>query len=122
PDHGAAGAFAAWPGATSFGLCRLGRPDVAAGVLRRAHRATSGGLWGQAMEVAADGGYRVAGRGVANRDSNAAVAVTEAVLAGLFGIEAGIESLSKDIGTTSTPYGRLENVRAIGFGLPRSPR
>ncbi|MFE4175555.1 hypothetical protein ACFRR7_26540 [Streptomyces sp. NPDC056909] len=122
PDHGAAGAFAAWPGATSFGLCRLGRPDIAAGVLRRAHRATSGGLWGQAMEVAADGGYRVAGRGVANRDSNAAVAVTEAVLAGLFGIEAGIESLSKDIGTTSTPYGRLENVRAIGFGLPRSPR
>ncbi|MEU3980581.1 hypothetical protein AB0F77_10795 [Streptomyces sp. NPDC026672] len=122
PDHGAAGAFAAWPGATSFGLCRLGRPDIAAGVLRRAHRATSGGLWGQAMEVAADGGYRVAGRGVANRDSNAAVAVTEAVLAGLFGIEAGIESLSKDIGTTRTPYGRLENVRAIGFDLPRSPQ
>ncbi|MFF3749137.1 laminin G domain-containing protein [Streptomyces sp. NPDC002018] len=119
PDHGAAGAFAAWPGATAFGLCRLGRPEVAAGVLRRAHRATSGGLWGQAMEVAADGGYRVAGRGVANRDSNAAVAVTEAVLAGLFGIEAGIESLGKDIGTTRTPYGRLENVRAIGFDLPR---
>ncbi|MGW2054369.1 laminin G domain-containing protein [Streptomyces sp. NPDC001840] len=122
PDHGAAGAFAAWPGATSFGLCRLGRPDVAAGVLRRAHRATSGGLWGQAMEVAEDGGYRVAGRGVANRDSNAAVAVTEAVLAGLFGIEAGIESLTKDIGTTRTPYGHLENVRAVGFGLPRPQR
>ncbi|MYS20994.1 hypothetical protein GA0115240_124315 [Streptomyces sp. DvalAA-14] len=64
PDHGAAGAFAAWPGATAYGLCRLGRSDVAAGVLRRAHRATSGALWGQAMEVTADGSYRVAERGV----------------------------------------------------------
>ncbi|MFD5030800.1 laminin G domain-containing protein [Streptomyces sp. NPDC058405] len=119
PDHGAAGAFGAWPGATAFGLCRLGRPEIAAGVLRRAHRATSGGLWGQAMEVTADGTYRVAGRGVANRDSNAGVAVTEAVIAGLFEIEAGVESLSKDVGTALTPYGRLENVRAIGFDLPR---
>ncbi|MFI5757294.1 laminin G domain-containing protein [Streptomyces sp. NPDC051569] len=120
PDHGAAGAFCAWPGSTAFGLCRLGRPEVAAGILRRAHRATSGGLWGQAMEVTEDGTYRVAGRGVANRDSNAGVAVTEAVIAGLFGIEAGIESLSKDVGTDRTPYGRLENIRAVGFGLPRS--
>ncbi|MDX3852422.1 hypothetical protein [Streptomyces sp. AK02-01A] len=119
PDHGAAGAFGAWPGSTAFGLCRLGRPEIAAGVLRRAHRATSGGLWGQAMEVTADGTYRVAGRGVANRDSNAGVAMTEAVIAGLFGIEAGIESLGKDVGTVSTAYGRLENVRAVGFALAR---
>lgn len=45
--------------------------------------------------------------------------MTEAVLAGLFGIEAGVESLHKDVGSTGSPYGRLENVRAIGFGLPR---
>ncbi|MEV6424672.1 hypothetical protein [Streptomyces sp. NPDC051662] len=122
PDHGAAGAFAAWPGATAFGMCRLGHPDIAADVLRRAHRATSGGLWGQAMEVTDDGTYRVAGRGVANRDSNAAVAVTEAVIAGLFGIEAGIESLTEDIGTVRSPYGELDHVRAIGFGLPRPVR
>ncbi|WP_328911771.1 MULTISPECIES: laminin G domain-containing protein [unclassified Streptomyces] len=87
PDHGAAGAFAAWPGATAYGLCRLGRPDLAAGVLRRAHRATSGALWGQAMEVTEGGRYRVAERGVSNRESVAAVAVTEAVIAGLFGVE-----------------------------------
>ena len=34
-------------------------------------------LWGQAMEHVADSRYRVAERGVSNRDSNAAVAVTE---------------------------------------------
>ncbi|WP_052850012.1 laminin G domain-containing protein [Streptomyces avicenniae] len=118
PDHGAGGAFAAWPGATAFGLCRLGRHEDAAGLLRRAHRATSGALWGQAMEVTADGGYRVAERGVANRDSNAAVAVTETVLAGLFGIEAGIESLGRRVGRVETPFGRLTNVRAVGFSLP----
>ncbi|NJP47262.1 LamG domain-containing protein [Actinacidiphila epipremni] len=118
PDHGAAGAFAAWPGATAYGLCRLGRPDLAAGVLRRAHRATSGGLWGQAMEVTADGSYRVAERGVSNRESVAAVAVTEAVLAGLFGIEAGVEGLAGPVaGATRGAFGELRHVRAVGFDL-----
>jgi hypothetical protein len=95
PDHGAAGAFAAWPGATAYGLCRLGRPDLAAAILRRAHRATSGALWGQAMEATPAGPYRVAERGVSNRESVAAVALTEAVIKGLFPT------------TPTTPFGTL---------------
>ncbi|MFI0941686.1 hypothetical protein [Streptomyces sp. NPDC021020] len=122
PDHGAAGAFAAWPGATAYGLCRLGRRDLAAGVLRRAHRATSGGLWGQAMEVTADGTYRVAERGVSNRESVAAVAVTEAVIAGLFGIEADLASLTgPPAGATAGEFGELRGVRAVGFDLEAAP-
>ncbi|GAA1539253.1 hypothetical protein GCM10009827_068100 [Dactylosporangium maewongense] len=85
PDHGAAGAFGAWPGATAHGLCRLGRPDLAEALLSRIHAATSGGLWGQAMEAVGGGRFRVAERGVANRDSNAGVAATEAILLGPFG-------------------------------------
>ncbi|WP_333767036.1 hypothetical protein [Streptomyces sp. IBSBF 2435] len=108
PDHGAAGAFAAWPGATAYGLCRLGRSDIAVGLLRRAHRTTSGGLWGQAVE----GTYRVAERGVSNRESVAAVAVTEAVIAGLFGIEAGLGTLAgPPEGVTRTEFGELHGVR-----------
>ena len=118
PDHGAAGAFAAWPGATAFGLFRLDRPDLALGVLRRAHRATSGALWGQAMEHVADGKYRVAERGVSNRDSNAAVAVTEAVIAGLFGIRADFGALVDPQGSLESEIGLLRNVRAVGFDLP----
>ncbi|MDX2703343.1 hypothetical protein PV350_10790 [Streptomyces sp. PA03-6a] len=116
PDHGAAGAFAAWPGATAYGLCRLGRPDLAAGILRRAHRTTSGALWGQAMEVTPDGTYRVAERGVSNRESVAAVAVTEAVLAGLFGIAA--EVLQPGAPPLENAFGRLTGVRAAGHDLP----
>ncbi|PJJ61898.1 hypothetical protein [Compostimonas suwonensis] len=118
PDHGAAGAFAAWPGATAYGLCRLGRADVAAGVLRRAHRATSGGLWGQAMEAIGDGRFRVAERGVSNRESNAAVAVSEAVIAGLFGVEASVHGLRSPVeGSVESAWGRLSNIRAVGFDL-----
>ena len=120
PDHGAAGAFAAWPGATAYGLCRLGRRDIAAGVLSRAHRATSGALWGQAMEAVGGGRFRVAERGVSNRDSNAAVAVTEAIIAGLFGIEAGFAELDVTAGATESEFGTLENVRVVGFDLPVS--
>jgi hypothetical protein len=117
PDHGAAGAFAAWPGATAYGLCRLGRPDLAADLLRRGHRATSGALWGQAMEATADGRYRVAERGVSNRESVAAVAVTEAVIAGLFGVEAepagGGAAPSGPGRTVVSPFGELRNVRTV---------
>lgn len=120
PDHGAAGAFAAWPGSTAYGLFRLGYGEIAVGLLRRAHRSTSEGLWGQAMEVTDSGRYRVAERGVSNRDSNAAVAVTEAVIAGLFGIEAGFAALDHTTGSLSSPMGALENVRAVGFDLPRT--
>ncbi|WP_426626135.1 hypothetical protein ACPPVW_08950 [Leifsonia sp. McL0607] len=119
PDHGAAGAFAAWPGATAYGLCRLGRPEIALGILQRAHRATSGALWGQAMEVTEDGGYRVAERGISNRESNAAVAMTEAVIGGLFGIEGDFGSLAHPAGAAKSSAGTLRNVRAVGFDLRR---
>ncbi|MET7422598.1 LamG domain-containing protein [Dactylosporangium sp. NPDC005555] len=89
PDHGAAGAFGAWPGATAYGLCRLGRPDLAADLLSRIHASTSGAVWGQAMESVGGGRFRVAERGVANRDSLAGAAATEAILVGLFGLYAG---------------------------------
>lgn len=127
PDHGAAGAFAAWPGATAYGLCRLGRPDLAEAFLGRLHASVNGGLWGQAVEAIGGGRFRVAERGVANRDSNAAVAVTEAVLAGLFGIDAGFASLDRPTGTRVSSCGRLSGVRANGFdldppgGLPGPP-
>lgn len=119
PDHGAAGAFAAWPGATAYGLCRLGETEIALGMLRRAHRATSGALWGQAMEVTRDGSYRVAERGVSNRESNAAVAVTETVIAGLFGITADFSSIQSPHGDLRAGVGELRHVRAVGFDLPR---
>ncbi|GIH00588.1 hypothetical protein Pma05_71600 [Plantactinospora mayteni] len=109
PDHGAGGAFGAWPGVTAYGLARLGRPDLAVGVLRRTPRAASGALWGQAMEIVTDGVsadadpvVRVAGRGVANRDSIAGAATTEAVIAGLFGVEPGYTSLSSTVPRPAT--------------------
>ncbi|MDG4826989.1 laminin G domain-containing protein [Asanoa sp. WMMD1127] len=117
PDHGAGGAFGAWPGVTAYGLARLGRPDLAAGVLGRTPRAASGGLWGQAMEIVPGAGelrVRVAGRGVANRDSIAGAATAEAVVAGLFGVEPDFAALRS---TTPRPatvtvagLGTLENL------------
>ncbi|MFJ3306845.1 hypothetical protein ACIPSA_27700 [Streptomyces sp. NPDC086549] len=90
PDHGAAGAFPAWPGVTAHGLARLGHRDRAIALLRGLSSAASGGLWGQAMEIITgpDGGHRarVAERGVANRDCIAGAAGAEAVLSALFGI------------------------------------
>ncbi|TDV57859.1 hypothetical protein [Actinophytocola oryzae] len=116
PDHGAAGAFAAWPGVTAYGLARLGRPDLAAAFLARLPASRSGALWGQAVEAIGGGRFRVAERGVANRDSNAAVACTEAVIAGLFDITAGFGRIGA--GTLHCPFGTLQNVRAAGFDLP----
>ncbi|MEU9153567.1 hypothetical protein AB0D59_24140 [Streptomyces sp. NPDC048417] len=90
PDHGAAGAFAAWPGVTAHGLARLGYRDRAIALLRDLSSAASGGLWGQAMEIVsgADGRNRprVAERGTATRDNIAGAAGAEAVLSALFGI------------------------------------
>ncbi|MGI5238397.1 LamG domain-containing protein [Dactylosporangium sp. CA-139066] len=51
PDHGAAGAFGAWPGVTAYGLARLGRRDLAARLLAATPAAASGALWGQAQEI-----------------------------------------------------------------------
>ncbi|GIG00878.1 laminin G domain-containing protein [Catellatospora citrea] len=118
PDHGAAGAFAAWPGATAYGLCRLGRPDLARDLLGRIHQARGGALWGQATETIGGGRYRTAERGVSNRDSNAAVAAAETVIAGLFGIRANFASLAEPSGSAVGAAGRLDNVNAHGFGLP----
>ncbi len=90
PDHGAAGAFCAWPGVTAYGLAKLGRKDLAVQLLSVVHESASGGLWGQAMEIVTDqrGEWvRVAEDGVSNRDSVAGVAMAEAVVSGLFGLE-----------------------------------
>lgn len=90
PDHGAAGAFCAWPGVTAHGLAKLGRKDLAATLLSVVHHSASGGLWGQAMEIVTDNRgqwVRVAEDGVSNRDSIAGVAIAEAVVSGLFGFE-----------------------------------
>jgi hypothetical protein len=90
PDHGAAGAFCAWPGVTAYGLAKLGRKDLAARLLGVVHESASGGLWGQAMEIVTDERgqrVRVAEDGASNRDSIAGVATAEAVVAGLFGFD-----------------------------------
>jgi hypothetical protein len=90
PDHGAAGAFCAWPGVTAYGLAKLGRADLAADLLSRVHASASGGLWGQAMEIVPGphgDSVRVAEEGVSNRDSIGAVGISEAVVSGLFGFD-----------------------------------
>ena len=90
PDHGAAGAFCAWPGVTAHGLARLGFRDRAVALLRDLPTAASGGVWGQAMEIVtgADGHPRaqVAERGVSNRETIAGAAGAEAVLSALFDV------------------------------------
>jgi len=116
PDHGAAGAFCAWPGVTAYGLAKLGRPDLAADLLRVVHESTSGALWGQAMEIVADDRgewVRVAEEGVSNRESIGGVAIAEAVVSGLFGFEPSFRSLA----SSSLPraieisgIGRLTNI------------
>jgi hypothetical protein len=93
-DHGAAGAFGAWPGVTAYGLAKLGRPDLARDLLRRTHRSASGALWGQAQEIVGDR-VRVAEAGVSNRDAISGVAIAEAIVAGLFGYEPGFQALAE---------------------------
>ncbi|MEW9515118.1 hypothetical protein [Streptomyces tubercidicus] len=103
PDHGAAGAFAAWPGDTAHGLAKLGRKDLAAQLLSVVNDSASGGLWGQAMEIVADSRgqrVRVAEDGVSVREAIAGVAITEAVLSGLFDFEPTFRMASR---TTDLP-------------------
>lgn len=107
PDHGAAGAFAAWPGATSYGLCQLARRDLAAAFLRRVHRSRSGALWGQAQEAVGNGRYRTAERGVSNRESVAAAAVTEAILVGLFGYNPSFTTPGRPACDVTSQFGTL---------------
>ncbi len=111
PDHGAAGAFCAWPGVTAHGLAKLGRQDLAAQLLSIVHESASGGLWGQAMEIVTDSRgerVRVAEDGVSNRDSIAGVAIAEAVVSGLFGFEPSFRHLA------GTPLPDRIDVPAIG--------
>ena len=119
PDHGAAGAFCAWPGVTAYGFAKLGRGDLAARLLGTVHAATSGGLWGQAMEVVEDARgqwTRVAEDGVSNRDSVAGVATTEAVIAGLFGYEPGFASVSSAASSVRVPgVGTLSNLGSVSL-------
>jgi len=117
PDHGSAGAFAGWPGATAYGLSRLGRSDISAAFLARLHASRSGALWGQAVEAIGGGHFTVAEREASNRDSSAAVSVTEAILAGLFGLSADFVNLTSPKGDLVTHYGKLSGVRASGFDL-----
>ncbi len=97
PDHGAAGAFCAWPGMTAYGFAKLGRKDLAVQLLSVVHASASGGLWGQAQEIQTDerGTWvRVAEDGVSNRDSVGGVGIAEAVLSGLFGFEPTFQGLA----------------------------
>ena len=90
----------------SYGLARLGRADLAAEFLAPgAPRAAPARSGVRRWRPIGDGRYRVAERGVSNRDSNAAVAVTEAVIAGLFGIRADFGTLDQPLGATESPYG-----------------
>jgi hypothetical protein len=104
PDHGAGGAFCAWPGVTAHGLARLGRRDLAIDMLRTTPDAASGALWGQAMEIVpgADDRVRVAERGVSNRDSIAGAATAEAVLSALFDLDPTFADLSSASGGRSS--------------------
>jgi hypothetical protein len=98
PDHGAGGAFCAWPGVTAHGFAVLGRPDLAVELLRATPAAASGALWGQAMELVGDDEpqrFRVAARGVSNRESIGAGAIAEAVVSGLFGFDRTFADLGR---------------------------
>ncbi len=127
PDHGAAGAFCAWPGVTAHGLAKLGRKDLAARLLSVVHESASGGLWGQAMEIVTDSRgewVRVAEDGVSNRDSIAGVATAEAVVSGLFGFEPTfrcdpLAGLTCQDSIEMPGIGRLSN---INIGLTRPTR
>lgn len=117
PDHGARGAFCAWPGVTAYGLAKLGRRDLAVELLRRLPRSASGALWGQAMEIVVDAAgvthIRVAGRAAANRDSIAGAATAEAVISGLFGVDPRFAALGKDAPPTTAfaeDVGILSNI------------
>jgi hypothetical protein len=122
PDHGAAGAFCAWPGVTAHGLAKLGRKDLAVRLLSVVRESGSGGLWGQAMEIVADHRgerVRVAEDGVSNRDSVGGVAIAEAVVSGLFGLEPTFADLAETTLPDSIEVPGIGSLSNINIG-PRS--
>ena len=125
PDHGAAGAFGAWPGVTAHGLAKLGRKDLAAKLISAVHESASGGLWGQAMEIVTDDRgqwVRVAEDGVSNRDSIAGVAIAEAVLSGLFGFEPTFRELADSPLPDSIDVPEIGSLLNINVGPRRLAR
>ena len=123
PDHGAAGAFCAWPGVTAHGLAKLGRKDLAARLLGVVHESASGALWGQAMEIVTDQRgerVRVAEDGVSNRDSIAGVATAEAVVSGLFGFEPAFGQLTATLLPDRIEMPGIGSLSNINTG-PRRP-
>ena len=100
---------------------RLGRRRSRRRLPRSGARESFRGALGSGRRARRRRQVRVAERGVSNRDSNAAVAVTEAVIAGLFGIRADFGTLEVVEGSTESPYGSLHGVRAVGFDLASEP-
>ena len=127
PDHGAAGAFCAWPGVTAHGLAKLGRTDLAAQLLSVVHESASGALWGQAMEIISDDRgqrVRVAEDGVSNGTPSAASQPPGARL-GLFGFEPTFRELSAAPlpDRIDVPgIGSLANINVPNTGLQIRPR
>jgi hypothetical protein len=118
PDHGASGAFAAWPANTAYGLARLGARDAAIDFLRRVHRTTGGTIWGQAMELREDGTFFVCERGVHCREVVSGASVPDAILRIVFDLDGGFSALERQRGVREADGAELRNVRAIGFDLP----
>lgn len=117
PDHGASGAFAAWPADTAYGLARLGARSTAIDLLRRVHRATAGALWGQAMELRDDGTFFVSERGCHCREEISGASIAESVLKTVFGFDGGFDTLEHPHGVLEADGAELYGVRAIGFDL-----
>lgn len=118
PDHGASGAFAAWPANTAYGLARLGAREAAVDFLRRVHRTTGGTIWGQAMELREDGTFFVCERGVHCREVVSGASVPDAILRIVFDLDGGFGALERARGVGAAEGAELRNVRAIGFDLP----
>ncbi|AWS40659.1 laminin G domain-containing protein [Streptosporangium sp. 'caverna'] len=125
PDHGAGGAFCAWPGVTANGFAKLGRRDLAVALLRLTPQSASGALWGQAMEVL-DGDpvrVRVAERGVSNRESIGGAATAESVIA-LFDVDPTFAGLGAPVASAAghvPGVGVLSNLNVAPASPPPGP-
>jgi len=124
PDHGPFGAFDGWPGETAYGLCCLGRHDVALSFLRSICPVTMESTWSQAHEFFRDANNRgaqprIAERGANNRDGIAGAAIGEALVRGIFQYEPTVDSADDELplaarAITAPFTGTLHNVRHRG--------